>query len=357
MKRYVVMILLLGWYGALYAQQIGNGIATPLSTFNTATTPSGMYVGTPTITSRLPNAGTRIQQIMINHAVNDTANFQLQLGATANGDGHLYFRSFHTIIVPEAENVTATLISPPRRNPYPWIALATCTSNTFSGSQIFNNAVTFNDNIEFPLGGYWNADGKVYIHSNTEHPNIAGWRATYLQWVGHSLIMGSPKGHYFNNRVELKPGGYEGEELPSELEMYKSLPNLTHDLRVKLHTNGPSFFTGGNVGIGTKSPQYELDVYGTIRAREILVDLNGIGADFVFDVNYLLPSLQEVESFIHENRHLPNIPSAQQMNANGVNVNDLQIQLLQKIEELTLYVIEQDKKIHELQEQLDGLRK
>lgn len=85
MKRYVVMILLLGWYGALYAQQIGNGIATPLSTFNTATTPSGMYVGTPTITSRLPNAGTRIQQIMINHAVNDTANFQLQLGATANG--------------------------------------------------------------------------------------------------------------------------------------------------------------------------------------------------------------------------------------------------------------------------------
>lgn len=113
----------------------------------------------------------------------------------------------------------------------------------------------------------------------------------------------------------------------------------------------------GNIGIGTKSPAYKLDVIGTIRAREILVDLNGVGgADFVFDTDYRLRPLSEVQSFITENKHLPEIQSAQDMQQNGVSVNELQFQLLQKIEELTLYIIEQDQQIKDLQQKVEQLQ-
>ena len=113
----------------------------------------------------------------------------------------------------------------------------------------------------------------------------------------------------------------------------------------------------GNIGIGTKSPAYKLDVIGTIRAREILVDLNGVGgADFVFDTNYRLRPLSEVQSFIAENKHLPEIQFAKDMQQNGVSVNELQFQLLQKIEELTLYIIEQDQQIKDLQQKVEQLQ-
>lgn len=114
----------------------------------------------------------------------------------------------------------------------------------------------------------------------------------------------------------------------------------------------------GNIGIGTRSPAYKLDVIGTIRAREILVDLNGVGgADFVFDTNYRLRPLSEVQSFIAENKHLPEIQSAKDMQQNGVSVNELQFQFLQKIEELTLYIIEQDQQIKDLQQKVEQLQK
>lgn len=104
----------------------------------------------------------------------------------------------------------------------------------------------------------------------------------------------------------------------------------------------------GNIGIGTLSPQAKLDVKGTIRAKEVKIEMNaGEGADFVFEPDYTLKPLNEVESFIKDNKHLPEIPSAKQMEQDGLNVNEMQIKLLQKIEELTLYVIEQQKQLEE----------
>ncbi len=110
-----------------------------------------------------------------------------------------------------------------------------------------------------------------------------------------------------------------------------------------------------NVGIGTTTPNYMLDVNGTIRANEILV--NSGSADFVFAEDYNLRSLSEVQQFIQEHKHLPEIQSAEHMEKNGVNVNELQIQLLQKIEELTLYLIQQDQTIQNLQQQVEQLKK
>ena len=101
--------------------------------------------------------------------------------------------------------------------------------------------------------------------------------------------------------------------------------------------------TGGNVGIGTTTPgDYKLNVWGSIRAHEVVVNTDG--ADFVFDSDYNLPDLKEIEEFIFENKHLPNLDSATEMKENGMNVSEMQTDLLQKIEELTLYLIEQNKK-------------
>ena len=106
----------------------------------------------------------------------------------------------------------------------------------------------------------------------------------------------------------------------------------------------------GNVGIGTANPQNLLDVNGTIRSKEVKIEATG-WSDFVFAEDYKLPSLSTVETHIKEHKHLPNIPSEAEVMENGINVGEMQAKLLQKIEELTLYVIEQNKKI-ERQEKL-----
>jgi hypothetical protein len=108
----------------------------------------------------------------------------------------------------------------------------------------------------------------------------------------------------------------------------------------------------GYVGIGTISPAYPLDVCGTIRAREVKVDLQGTCPDFVFKNDYKLMDIMDLENFVKTNKHLPEIASEKEMIANGININELQMKLLQKIEELTLYTIEQNKAIEELKQAL-----
>jgi hypothetical protein len=97
---------------------------------------------------------------------------------------------------------------------------------------------------------------------------------------------------------------------------------------------------GGRVGIGTDNPHstYKLSVNGKIRAKEIVVESGW--ADFVFDDDYALMPLEEVETYIHTHKHLPDIPSARDVEENGVSVGEMESKLLQKVEELTLYLIE-----------------
>lgn len=115
-------------------------------------------------------------------------------------------------------------------------------------------------------------------------------------------------------------------------------------------TGGIYVAQNGNVriGAGTANPTKALEVNGAIRSKEVLVEVAN-WSDFVFDKDYDLMTLKEVESYIKENGHLPDVPSAKEVKANGVEVGEMNAILLQKIEELTLYIIELEKKIEEVQ--------
>ena len=89
-------------------------------------------------------------------------------------------------------------------------------------------------------------------------------------------------------------------------------------------------------------------IAGIIYAKEVFVDNTVTFPDFVFEEEYPLMSLQEVEQFIKENKHLPDVPYAAEVEENGINLGEMNAILIQKVEELTLYVLDLQKQIHEL---------
>jgi hypothetical protein len=120
-------------------------------------------------------------------------------------------------------------------------------------------------------------------------------------------------------------------------------------------SSGKSYFAG-KVGIGTDDPQSKLAVNGTITAKEIEVQLTG-WPDFVFVDNYKLMPLNKLEKHIKKEKSLPGIPTNKEIKENGIKLGDMQAKLLQKVEELTLYVIEQDKEIAKLKERIAELER
>ncbi len=119
---------------------------------------------------------------------------------------------------------------------------------------------------------------------------------------------------------------------------------------IKLLVNGSGSVTipNGNLGIGTSNPSHLLSVNGVIRSKEILVEAIP-WPDYVFSPQYNLPNLKEVEKYIQENQHLPNIPKAKDIEEQGQAVGEIQRKMMEKIEELTLYIIILNKKIENLE--------
>lgn len=136
------------------------------------------------------------------------------------------------------------------------------------------------------------------------------------------------------------------------------------NFNIKYHNNSISgksrFFIdqNGKVGIGTTSTgNHKLAVEGSIGAREIKVEAYPNWSDFVFEKSYNLPTLKEVEEHIKEKGHLKDIPNAEEIKKNGFFLGEMDAKLLQKIEELTLYTIEQEKKLKIQEKKIDALEK
>jgi hypothetical protein len=142
--------------------------------------------------------------------------------------------------------------------------------------------------------------------------------------------------------------------------------------KIQMNAGGDSFITGGRLGIGTTDIDESLTVRGKIHTSEVRVDLEPeVAPDYVFEKDYNLLPLSELESYIKANKHLPEVPSAKEMEANGMNLKEMNLILLKKVEELTLHLIaehaekdvmkkemeEQKRLTHMLQKQMQELVK
>ena len=128
-------------------------------------------------------------------------------------------------------------------------------------------------------------------------------------------------------------------------------------------SNWGSYFLGSNymggdlrIGTTTAATGYALSVNGKIACTEVLVQDPGAWPDYVFKNDYKLRSLDNLEQSIKENGHLPGLPSAQEIETNGLHIGDMQKQVVEKVEELTLYTIEQGKMLRELKKEIDALK-
>jgi hypothetical protein len=174
---------------------------------------------------------------------------------------------------------------------------------------------------------------------------------------GNSTLPTNANANNTNNYVN----NYNLRLLSANNGFYISMSNISNDRRVYLQSghndSGYAYGVGsicinpfgGDVGIGTTNPNQKLTVNGTIYGKEVKVDLNVPGPDYVFEPTYNLPSLTEIETYIKANKHLPEVPSAKEMEANGINLSEMNMLLLKKVEELTLHIIRQEKRISELE--------
>jgi len=195
----------------------------------------------------------------------------------------------------------------------PWIELATRGSNTFSGDQ------TVNGNITSSIAS--NEGGALSLINPTKTASDIS-----TTWKIYNMT-----GHYGNS-----------------LQFWSYINNGSGGSKMTLTDNG-------NVGIGTVNPDAKLTVNGTIHSKEVKVDLNIPVPDYVFANEYKLRTLNEVEAYIKANSHLPEIPSAQEIEKNGLMLAEMNMNLLKKIEELTLYMIEQNKEMTLLKEKMKKL--
>ena len=205
--------------------------------------------------------------------------------------------------------------------------------------------------------GYYNTEGSAntflgsgsgYRNSTGEGNVIIGYRAGSHTTEGNSnTIIGKKAGYKLasgsGNLFLGNLAGYHETESENKLIISNSAttsPLIYGDFSEKELT------FNGNVGIDTKNftdgtDTYRLAVNGKVRAKEIKVDTEW--SDFVFEKEYNLPTLKEVEKHIKDKGHLKDIPSALEVAENGIFLGEMNSKLLQKIEELTLYTIQQQK--------------
>ncbi len=236
-------------------------------------------------------------------------------------------------------------------NPYQFLRFGT--AQDYKAGFMWNNTSTaYGDGDDFSIFTYGNRDitlrtgtGNVIIFPDsggkvgigTTNPNAT------LQ-VGDSEHTGSPSTEVEKKRLSLAPVTHGGSDWFFSTRDNNPYANL--DIG---YSNNKTLTLrhDGNVGIGSKNPDSKLTVKGKIHAEEVKIDLSVPAPDYVFKKDYDLLSIEEVQEHIKAQGHLPNIPSAKELETNGVELGIMNMKLLEKIEELTLYTIAQEEELKE----------
>lgn len=225
--------------------------------------------------------------------------------------------------------------------------------------------------VTLPGGGaVYQYIGGIGIGGDNGTAGATRGNAEYSIAMGFGAIGGAKKsiaiGRYVSTTAPFMAGDYNNIVLGSGISNSQRLVNnVANSLMIGFNSNIPTFFvsassgagTTGKVGIGTTyiPTEYKFAVNGKIIAEELQVQLRGDWPDYVLTPGYDLPSLQSLKQYINENTHLPNVPDAEEVKEKGIATGEMLRIQMEKIEELTLYIIEQDKKIMELEKSIIGL--
>lgn len=246
---------------------------------------------------------------------------------------------------------------------------------------VAGNSVVFG---QWSTGGsniYWNGAGVVGIGTSTP---TSGYK---LDVVGAGAKMrlysnSAPSSAQFEVSASGVLSVLESTMTPSSQGRVGTRGNYNFSL----FTNDLDRFTvrtDGNVGIGNSNPTYKLDVNGIanattvyvglgatpppagykvavggkIMAEEVVIKLQANWPDYVFATDYQLPTIEELQIYIAKNRHLPGIPSAEIVEEEGLKIGEMNVELVKKMEELTLYIIQLKEEVNQLNAKIKTLEK
>jgi hypothetical protein len=296
MKKIILLASIWSIALTLNAQQIGNGYTLAVENFNVPLLSGAHH--TSVFQEGFPAAETGISTYLLTLRTTTHRNYQLQIASSFREDNRLFFRKIDIQSLSNADSSDK------------WHELATRGKNVFTDDQF----LPFSKSIILGSAGTLSKRLRIQFIGNENQGD------SYIDYGGNLYFRAASGTEY-------------------------SYPVI-------------GFTSNGNVMIGlpNSTVKKKLTVYGSVVAEDVLVKSN-VWADFVFNDDYHLKPLSEVNAFIQENKHLPEIPSASEVKeSEGVNLGEMQIKLLQKIEELTLYLIQQENTIQELKNEIRELK-